>query len=115
MERAVTRGDGIIGEDVTANVRTIRSIPGRLSDPVPFVEARGEIFMPRASFQALNQARAEAGRGAVRESAQLGRGLGAPPRSDHHRVAKARRVLLRPRGHRGRGASGLAQPRVSPA
>jgi DNA ligase (NAD+) len=61
MERAVTRGDGNVGEDVTANVRTIRSIPGRLSDPVPFVEARGEIFMPRASFQALNQARAEAG------------------------------------------------------
>ena len=61
LERAVTRGNGIVGEDVTANVRTIRSIPGRLSRPVPFVEARGEIFMPRASFQALNKARVEAG------------------------------------------------------
>jgi DNA ligase (NAD+) len=61
LERAVTRGDGQVGEDVTANVQTIGSIPGRLSEPVPFVEARGEIFMPRASFQALNQARAEAG------------------------------------------------------
>ena len=57
LERAVTRGDGIVGEDVTANVRTIRSIPDSLSRPVPFVEARGEIFMPRASFQALNEAR----------------------------------------------------------
>ena len=61
MERAVTRGDGIVGEDVTANVRTIRSIPDRLSRPAPFVEARGEIFMPRASFQALNEARRSSG------------------------------------------------------
>jgi DNA ligase (NAD+) len=61
LERAVTRGDGTVGEDVTANVKTIRSIPERLSRAVSFVEARGEIFMPRASFQELNQARAEAG------------------------------------------------------
>lgn len=61
MERAVTRGDGIVGDDVTANVRTIRSIPDRLSRPAPFVEARGEIFMPRASFQALNEARRSSG------------------------------------------------------
>jgi DNA ligase (NAD+) len=61
LERAVTRGDGIIGEDVTANVRTIRSIPDRLLRPTPFVEARGEIFMPRASFQALNEARRSSG------------------------------------------------------
>jgi DNA ligase (NAD+) len=61
LERAVTRGDGTVGEDVTANVRTIRSVPEHLSRAVPFVEARGEIFMPRASFQGLNQARAEAG------------------------------------------------------
>jgi DNA ligase (NAD+) len=61
LERAVTRGDGIIGEDVTANVRTIRSIPGRILRPVPFVEARGEVFMPRASFQELNEARRSAG------------------------------------------------------
>ncbi len=61
LERAVTRGDGNVGEDVTENVRTIRSVPARLSRHVPFVEARGEIFMPRASFQALNEARLEAG------------------------------------------------------
>jgi DNA ligase (NAD+) len=61
LERAVTRGDGVVGEDVTANVRTIRTVPLRLSRPVAFVEARGEVFMPRASFQALNAARAESG------------------------------------------------------
>jgi DNA ligase (NAD+) len=61
LERAITRGDGTVGEDVTSNVRTIASIPSRLKEPVPFVEARGEIFMPRASFQALNLARQNAG------------------------------------------------------
>jgi DNA ligase (NAD+) len=61
LERAVTRGDGFVGEDVTANVRTIRSIPRRLSRALPFVEARGEIFMSRASFQALNEAREATG------------------------------------------------------
>jgi DNA ligase (NAD+) len=61
LDRAVTRGDGVTGEDVTANVRTIRAVPLRLSEAGPFVEARGEVFMPRVSFQALNAARAEAG------------------------------------------------------
>ncbi len=61
LERAITRGDGAVGEDVTANVRTIQSIPERLTECVSFLEARGEIFMPRASFQALNQSRQTAG------------------------------------------------------
>jgi DNA ligase (NAD+) len=61
LQRAVTRGDGIVGEDVTENVRTIRSIPRRLKRAVPFVEARGELYMPRASFQALNEQRRSAG------------------------------------------------------
>src|SRR6185436_11126151 len=61
FERAVTRGNGIVGEDVTANVRTIRSVPGRLARSLAFVEARGELFMPRASFRALNEQRRSAG------------------------------------------------------
>jgi DNA ligase (NAD+) len=61
LERALTRGDGVVGEDVTANVRTIRAIPLRLAEAVPFIEARGEVFMPRVSFQHLNAARIEAG------------------------------------------------------
>jgi DNA ligase (NAD+) len=61
LERGVTRGDGVVGEDVTSNVRTIRSIPLRLTRPVAFLEARGEAYMPRAAFEELNRQRAEAG------------------------------------------------------
>jgi len=53
--RAATRGDGTTGEDVTANVRTIRSMPLRLQGAAPaLVEARGEVFMPVAGFERLN-------------------------------------------------------------
>ena len=48
-----TRGDGFVGEDVTANLRTIRSIPQQLSEKLPLVEARGEVYMPRESFFSL--------------------------------------------------------------
>lgn len=58
--RAATRGDGEIGEDVTANVRTIRSVPLRLLGDAPRrVEVRGEVFMPLSAFERLNQRRAE--------------------------------------------------------
>lgn len=61
--RAATRGDGRIGEDVTANVRTIATIPQRLTgDAVPHhVEIRGEVYFPVADFAALNDARVAAG------------------------------------------------------
>jgi len=60
LERAATRGDGVRGEDVTANVRTIRAVPQRLRAQAPaLLEARGEIFMPLARFERMNeQARA---------------------------------------------------------
>ena len=51
--RGSTRGDGFIGEDVTANLRTIRSIPLKLKKPVPFIEVRGEVYMPKSSFAEL--------------------------------------------------------------
>lgn len=60
LVRALTRGDGAVGDDVTANVRTIRSIPLRLREDVS-IEVRGEIFMPHKSFERLNAERA--GRG----------------------------------------------------
>ena len=60
LVRGVTRGDGTVGEDVTPNVRTIRSIPLRLDEDVD-LEARGEIFMPRSAFDELNRKQAEAG------------------------------------------------------
>jgi DNA ligase (NAD+) len=60
--RAATRGDGITGEDVTANIRTVRDIPLRLCVPLPGdLEVRGEVYMPHASFERLNETiRAEA-------------------------------------------------------
>ena len=62
LVRAATRGDGEVGEDVTANVRTIRSIPLKLAGKAPEVlEVRGEIFMTRAAFEKMNQRQAEAG------------------------------------------------------
>jgi len=53
LERAVTRGNGAVGNDVTANVRTIRSVPLRLAEPLE-VAVRGEIFLPLAAFARLN-------------------------------------------------------------
>ncbi|MCC6172161.1 MAG: NAD-dependent DNA ligase LigA [Gammaproteobacteria bacterium] len=54
--RAATRGDGERGEDVTANVRTIRSVPLRLRDGAPrLLEARGEVFMPLERFERMNR------------------------------------------------------------
>lgn len=51
--RGSTRGDGFVGEDVTVNLRTIRSIPMKLKKALPFIEVRGEVFMPRDSFDEL--------------------------------------------------------------
>ena len=62
LTRAATRGDGVIGEDVTGNVRTIRSVPLVLRGDAPAVlEVRGEIYMPVSEFEALNQRQADAG------------------------------------------------------
>jgi len=60
LERAATRGDGVRGEDVTANVRTIRAVPQRLRGSAPAaIEVRGEVFMPLQGFARMNdQARA---------------------------------------------------------
>ena len=48
--RGSTRGDGIEGEDITANLRTVKSIPLRLKTDLPFIEVRGEVYMPREVF-----------------------------------------------------------------
>ncbi|GGM22472.1 DNA ligase A [Micromonospora sonchi] len=68
LVRAATRGDGRTGEDVTANVRSIRDVPSRLTDsaehgPVPgFIEVRGEIYFPVAAFADLNAGLVEQGK-----------------------------------------------------
>lgn len=66
LVRAATRGDGVVGENVTANVRTIRSIPLTLKvlegEAVPeLLDVRGEVYMPRQAFMRLNEQRAERG------------------------------------------------------
>ncbi len=64
FERGVTRGDGLQGDDITSNLRTIRSIPLRIRrhDPVPaFFEVRGEIYMSKLAFQKVNREREERG------------------------------------------------------
>ncbi|SLL37257.1 NAD-dependent DNA ligase LigA [Mycobacteroides abscessus subsp. abscessus] len=60
FEQGATRGDGTTGEDITANLKTIRSIPLRLNQPVS-IEVRGEAFMPKKSFEALNKIKDENG------------------------------------------------------
>ncbi|WP_376741795.1 NAD-dependent DNA ligase LigA [Pelotomaculum terephthalicicum] len=59
--RGSTRGDGETGEDISENLKTIRSVPLRLRRPVPRLEVRGEVFMSKKSFSMLNEAREEAG------------------------------------------------------
>ena len=56
-----TRGDGNTGENVTENLRTVKTIPLSLPDTLPLLEVRGEIYMPRKNFEALNQKREENG------------------------------------------------------
>ena len=59
--KGATRGDGVVGEDVTENLRTVFSIPLRLSKPLDLT-VRGEVYMPRAVFEKINERRAEEGR-----------------------------------------------------
>lgn len=62
LVRALTRGDGTVGEDITTNVRTIRAVPLQLSEAAPErLEIRGEIVLPFAAFEALNAQRKEKG------------------------------------------------------
>jgi DNA ligase (NAD+) len=63
LVKGATRGDGRVGEDITANVRTVRSVPQRLrvKDPPPVLEVRGEIYLPVKAFEKLNEQLLEAG------------------------------------------------------
>jgi len=60
LVQAITRGDGTVGDDVTTNVRTIRSIPLTLSQPVS-IRVRGEVMMTKSDFDRINRERIESG------------------------------------------------------
>ena len=64
LERAATRGDGVTGEDVTPNVKTIAAVPNKLSGSAwpELLEVRGEVFLPLTAFEELNQRLTEAGK-----------------------------------------------------
>ncbi len=82
LVRGATRGDGVHGEDVTANVRTIRAIPLALKTSVPGrLEVRGEVFLPRTQFDRINREREEAGEPLFRQPAQLRGGNDEEPGS----------------------------------
>jgi DNA ligase (NAD+) len=76
LARAATRGDGRTGEDVTLNVRTIKSVPDRLTGTgLPDVlEVRGEVFLPEAAFERLNESLQEAGKPAFANPRNAGAG-----------------------------------------
>lgn len=61
LVHGATRGDGDVGEDITANLRTLDSIPDRLENVPPVIEVRGEVYMRKADFVALNERQAAAG------------------------------------------------------
>lgn len=68
--RGSTRGDGFVGEDVTQNLRTVKSIPLVLKEAVPFIEVRGEVFISKKDFETINE-----------EQEELGQPLFANPRN----------------------------------
>ena len=60
--RGATRGDGFVGEDVTENLKTVKTIPLELNEPIPYLCVRGEVYMPRAVFEQLNKIREDEGK-----------------------------------------------------
>jgi DNA ligase (NAD+) len=96
LVQAATRGDGVTGEDVTANIRTVASVPGVLAATgwPGTVEIRGEIYMERTGFFALNEERAAAGEGVFANPAQRRRRIIAPARPGDHRAPSAQILRL---------------------
>ena len=118
LTRALTRGDGRTGEDITLNMRTLEEVPERLTGtaefPVPkLVEVRGEVYFRLADFEALNASLVAAGQAAVREPAQHRGGFAAAEGPAGHRLAAPPADLPRAR-QAARGSTRSASPRRTP-
>ena len=85
---AATRGDGAEGEDVTANIRTLKAVPQKLKGRhvPPVCEVRGEVYMTKADFLKLNERQKQAGPDDLRQPAQFRRRLAAPEGPGGHRL-----------------------------
>ena len=110
--RGATRGDGVIGEDVTQNLRTIKDIPHRIDDGPKQIEVRGEIYFPPRCLRRAQRAAGVPGTLDVRQPAQRDRRHDPPARSVDHRLAAALDLVLRhrrPRRDRLRDSFGGAR------
>jgi len=87
LTHGATRGDGSVGEDVTSNIKTIPSVPLKLliDNPPALIEVRGEVIMPKAGFEALNERARQLGEKNLCESAQCGGRQFAPVESSYYR------------------------------
>ena len=96
LVQAATRGDGVTGEDVTANIRTLPSVPAALAGNgwPEVIEIRGEVYMERTGFFALNEERAAAGEPVFANPRNAAAGSLAPARSGDHRTPAAQILRL---------------------
>ena len=106
--QGATRGDGTTGEDVTANLRTISALPGRLREPAT-AEVRGEIYMPKAEFARINAEREEAGLPTYANPRNSGAGSLRQQRSERDRGATPLGVVLPADRERARRPPGRRQ------
>ncbi len=99
LDHAATRGNGFVGDEITANIRAIRSVPVKLRQPKHLampgtIEIRGEIYMRKSDFEDLNRRMEDRWRQAIHEPAQCRRRLDPPEGSGHHRPTAIAVVCL---------------------